>query len=149
VASVDQTYLDPSALTALYIHERRSAALSKWRVKSSEPILVTHHGRTEVVNAICLASFYGSLTDADRARALSELASDFVNGELRHADLLWRAALKRAEELSQSHTPKLGTRALDVLHVACALELRLPYFLSFDQRQQKLAVATGLKLVKL
>jgi predicted nucleic acid-binding protein len=43
----------------------------------------------------------------------------------------------------------LGTRTLDVLHVASALELGRRQFLTFDLRQQELAVATGLKLVAL
>jgi hypothetical protein len=30
--------------------------------------------------------------------------------------MLWRAALNRAAELSRKHTPKFGTRSLDVLH---------------------------------
>jgi predicted nucleic acid-binding protein len=42
----------------------------------------------------------------------------------------------------------LGTRTLDVLHVACALELKLRRFLSFDERQQQLAAAVGLRLVR-
>jgi predicted nucleic acid-binding protein len=62
---------------------------------------------------------------------------------------LWRAALNHAAEMSQSHTPKLETRSLDVLHVACALEMKLRYFLTFDERQQKLATAAGLKLIRL
>src|SRR5207244_139397 len=65
------------------------------------------------------------------------------------ADVLWRAALNGAAELSQNHTPNLGTGSLDVLHVACALELRLRFFLTFDQQQQKLAAAAGLKLLRL
>jgi hypothetical protein len=36
-----------------------------------------------------------------------------------------------------------------VLHVACALELKLKHFPTFDERQKKLAAACGLKLVKL
>jgi predicted nucleic acid-binding protein len=43
----------------------------------------------------------------------------------------------------------LGTRSLDIFHVACALELKSRYFLTFDQRQQKLASAVGLKTVRL
>ena len=72
-----------------------------------------------------------------------------VEGRLRQAEILWRAALNRAAELSQSQTPELGTRALDVLHVACAIELKSRYFLTFDQRQQKLAAAAGLRRVQL
>ena len=68
---------------------------------------------------------------------------------IRSMNPVWRAALNRAAELSQNHTPKLGTRSLDVLHVACALELKLRHFLTFDERQQKLALAARLKLVRL
>jgi predicted nucleic acid-binding protein len=38
---------------------------------------------------------------------------------------------------------------LDVLHVACALELKLRHFLTFDERQQQLAAKVGLKIVRL
>ncbi|MEN9675266.1 MAG: hypothetical protein RIS76_1162 [Verrucomicrobiota bacterium] len=41
----------------------------------------------------------------------------------------------------------LGTRALDGLNVACALELKHRRFLTFDGRQQRLAAAAGLKLI--
>lgn len=61
---------------------------------------------------------------------------------------LWRAAINRASELSRRHTPTLGTRSLDVLHVACALELQLRHFLTFDERQRQLAAAVGLKLIR-
>ncbi len=57
--------------------------------------------------------------------------------------------VERAAELSERYTPKLGTRSLDVLHVACALELGLGRFLTFDVRQQQLAMAAGLKTVRI
>jgi hypothetical protein len=60
----------------------------------------------------------------------------------------WRLGARRLKELSRLHTPKLGTRALDVLHVACALELKLRGFLTWDARQQELAVAVGFRLVQ-
>jgi predicted nucleic acid-binding protein len=110
---------------------------------------VTHHGRTEIINAICRAAFLGHLDEDGLAEALGDFDADFAQGRLHQADLLWRAALSRAAELSQRHTPTLGTRALDVLHVACALELRCRRFLTFDQRQQRLAAAAGLKLIRL
>jgi hypothetical protein len=77
------------------------------------------------------------------------LNADFAEGHLQHVDLLWRGALNRAAELSRSYTPKLGTRSLDVLHVACAVELRLRHFITFDERQGKLAAAAGLKLIRM
>ncbi len=145
----DQVYVDPSALVRLYIHQVGSRDMSIWRAKIKGTLTVTHHGRTEIINAICRAAFLGLLNRDGLAEALVDLNSDFASGHLQQADILWRSALNGAADLSQRHTPKLGTRSLDVLHVACALELKLPYFLTFDERQQQLAAATGLKLIRL
>jgi predicted nucleic acid-binding protein len=144
-----EVYVDPSALSRLYIRQAGSREMAAWRAKINGPLTVTHHGRTEVVNAICRAAFLGQLDAQGLSDALADLSSDFAAGHLRQADILWRAALNRAAELSKSHTPKLGTRSLDVLHVACALELKARYFLTFDVRQQELAAAAGLKNTRL
>jgi predicted nucleic acid-binding protein len=144
-----EVYVDPSALARLYIHEADSREISAWRAKVGNALPVTHHGRTEIIKAICRVAFLGHLDQDGLAEALSDFAADFANGRLQLADILWRASLNRPAELSQRHTPKLGTRSLDVLHVACALELRLRRFLTFDDRQQKLAAAAGLKPIRL
>ncbi len=144
-----EVYVDPSALARLYLHQTGSREMSAWRTQLRGALPVTHHGRTEVINAICRAAFEGQLDPKAMAESLADFASDFASGHLRQADLLWRAALNRAAELSQRHTPKLGTRSLDVLHVACALELKLRHLLTFDGRQQQLAVAAGLKVIRL
>ena len=49
-------------------------------------------------------------------------------------------------DLARTHTAVLGTRTLDTLHVAAALELRAECFWTFDDRQAKLAKAVGLKV---
>jgi len=50
-----------------------------------------------------------------------------------------------AADLVRTHIAKLGTRTLDSLHVAAALELKAERFWTFDDRQKKLAKAVGLK----
>jgi hypothetical protein len=110
-------------------------------------LLVTHHGRVEVTNGICLAAFRADISAEAMRDALASLDEDFTDGRYVRADVLWRAALDRARELSEEHTPRLGCRSLDVLHVASALELGCKRFLTFDSRQQRLARAAGLKLV--
>jgi predicted nucleic acid-binding protein len=150
VATADDTYVDPSALVCLYLHQSgRSREMAAWRAATDGALAVTHHGRTEITNAICLAGFRGDLEPAGLAEALADFEADFSEGRLVQADILWRSALNRATGLSRAHTPTLGTRALDVLHVACALELKLRRFLTFDDRQRKLAAAAGLKPIKL
>ncbi len=145
----EEVYVDPSALARLYLHQERSREMSVWRSKCHGALIVTHHGRTEVVNAICRAAFLGQLDSAGLAETLSDFESDFADGHLLQADILWRAALNEAAELSRRYTPSLGTRSLDVLHVACARELKFRHFLTFDRNQQQLAAAVGLKLVRL
>jgi predicted nucleic acid-binding protein len=145
----EEVYVDPSALARLYIHQAGSREMAAWRAKHPGVLAVTHHGRTETVNAICRAAFVGEIDEQALAETLGEFESDFAFGALRQADLLWRSALDRAAELSKRHTPKLGTRALDILHVACALELKLAFVLTFDIRQQQLATVAGLKPVRL
>lgn len=147
MAIAEQTYVDPSALCRLYLPQAGSRGMAAWRLKVGGSLPVTHHGRAEIVNAINLAVFRGELTTEKCALALDWFAEDFSRGNLTQADLLWRAALNRASELSRQYTPRLGARSLDVLHVACANELKVRHFLTFDERQRKLAAATGLKLI--
>ena len=150
MVTADQVYPDPSALACLYLHQQeRSRRLIAWRAGRGGALPFTHHGRTEIINAICRARFVGDLDEQGVEGALADLEGDISHGRLHQVDILWRAALNRAAELSRTHTPTLGTRALDVLHVACALELKLKHFLTFDERQQKLVAAAGLKLVRL
>jgi predicted nucleic acid-binding protein len=147
VANADQFYADPSALLKLYLHEPQSRAMATWRAKVTGPLAVTPHGRVEMINGLALASHRGFLPEVAFQAAVAALDDDFDQGRYAPADLLWRAVLRRAADLSRQHTPKLGTRSLDVLHVASALELGMKRFVTFDDRQGQLASATGLKLV--
>ena len=145
----DDLYVDPSALARLYVHQEGSREISLWRARIGGTLAVTHHGRVEVINAICRTAFLGCLDEDGMTEALADFDADFVQGRLWQADLLWRGALDRAGELSRSHTPKLGPRSLDVLHIACALELKLRHFLTFDDRQKNLARIAGLKTISI
>jgi predicted nucleic acid-binding protein len=147
VASVEGTYVDPSALVKLYLHHPDSAAISAWRARARGPLALTHHGQVEIMNGLCLAAFRRDITSAALRDALASLEEDFVAGRYVHADILWRPALRRAADLTREHTPEIGCRSLDVLHVACAMELGLPAFLTFDMRQRRLARAVGLKVL--
>ncbi len=147
MATADSIYVDSSALLKLYLHQPESAAMNSWRARIKGALALTHHGRVEIVNGLCLAAHRREITPEALADTLTSFDEDFTLGWYRTADLLWRAALNRAAELSRIHSPKLGTRSLDVLHVACALELGTRFFVTFDERQQKLARAVGLKVI--
>ena len=147
MASAESIYVDPSALLKLYLKEPESRAMADWRKKIGDPLLVTHHGRVELTNGIGLAACRGIITDKIHDAAMSALDDDFAQGRYKPADVLWRATLKRAGELSRKHTRSIGCRSLDILHVASALELEFKHFVTFDVRQQQLARAAGLKII--
>jgi predicted nucleic acid-binding protein len=52
---------------------------------------------------------------------------------------------ERAQRIARKRTSSLGTRSVDVLHVASALVIDVDKFYSFDREQIKLAKAEGLK----
>jgi predicted nucleic acid-binding protein len=149
VATAEQIYVDPSALCRLYLHQNGSREMVGFRCRIEGAFPVTHHGRVEVVNAIALAAFRKEITKEKAMEAWDLLDSEFATGGLRQTDILWRAALNRAADLSREHCATIGARALDVLHVSCALELGLQKFVTFDARQKKLAVAAGLKVLSI
>jgi predicted nucleic acid-binding protein len=100
------------------------------------------------VNSICLAVFRADINRAEGEAALADLDADLAEGRLWLADVPWRHALDRASDLSRLHTPVLGTRTLDVLHVASALVLESRGFVTYDERQAALAKAVGLRVVR-
>lgn len=80
--------------------------------------------------------------------ALASFDEDWHEGRYVLADVLWRATVRRAADISRTHTARLGVRTLDVLHVAAALELGLRTLVTFDERQMRLAAVVGLRPVR-
>jgi len=148
VATVEEIYVDPSALRALYVTDPRSLAMSRWRMRLGGAVPITRFGYVELVNAIALGQFRGDYGEADCLGAMQDIQSDLEQDRLGWTDLPWRAALDGAARLSRQYAPKLGTRALDVLHVASALELKARHFVTYDVRQSRLAASCGLRVIQ-
>jgi len=147
VATAERTYVDPSALRSAYVHDSRSAKFAAWRRRVGGALPVTRFGRSELVNSILLGVHRGFLQDEDARGAVDDFDADVAEGRITLIDALWRRTLDLATELSSRHTVRLGTRALDVLHVATALTLETTHFVSYDDRQRKLAKVAGLRVL--
>jgi predicted nucleic acid-binding protein len=76
---------------------------------------------------------------------LARLAGFVKRSALKEIVLDMDLAMDRARQLSASHTERQGARAIDLLHVACALLLESEIFLTSDQRQARLAKSEGLE----
>ncbi len=147
MASADRTYADPSALRSLYIHDDRSLRFCSWRRRIGGTLLLTRHGYGEIVNSVALAVFRRDVSRDAAQAAVAALDEDIAEGRLLLVDLPLRRTLDRAADLSRVYTPHLGTRTLDVLHVAAALTLDMKWFVTYDARQAKLARKVGLKVL--
>lgn len=147
MTSAELTYVDPRALRSTYVHDDRSAKFCAWRRRTGGSLPLTRFARAEVVNAIELA-VHRRFIDRHVARAaVGDLDSDIREGRLALVDALWRRTLDLAADLSTRFTARLGTRTLDVLHVATAVTLEMRLFVTYDVRQSDLAKAAGLRVV--
>lgn len=113
--------------------------------RQGEPLPFTPWHRLEVRNALRLAVFH-KLIEAGQSQAqLKQMEVDLRDASLLvHTPVDWVAVLREAEKLGGANTENIGCRSGDLLHVAAAVELNLELFLTFDERQKKMAKAAGL-----
>lgn len=135
---------DASFLFSLYVFDANSAAASAKMKRVVLPLLLTDIGRVEILNAIGLRLFRKELRPAEAKKVYALFREDIEQGVVQIVPLP-SAAYQRAEQIARNHTPVLGTRTLDVLHVAAALVLRADAFYTFDQKQAALASALNLR----
>jgi predicted nucleic acid-binding protein len=137
-------YADSSFLASVYVTDMHTPEALR-RMSQHPRLWFTPFHEVEISHAIARQVFQGYMADARANRAFRELSRDCTEG-------VWaltgfpEAAFARGAMLARAHVAKLGTRTLDSLHVACALELKVQHFWTFDERQAKLAKAAGLKV---
>lgn len=137
-------YGDTSFLVSLYLtdsNSEKAVALMR-RAKTALPL--TSFQRFELHNALRLCLFRKLIGGERLQAAIDDIQSDFKDGILTHVPLDWTEILREAERLSAASTETLGNRGIDVIHVASALVTGSTHFLTFDDRQRKLAKKAGL-----
>ncbi len=82
----------------------------------------------------------------EAAAMLARLEENLALGIFRVVPVDWTAVHDLAGRLAAKHTPASGARGFDLLHVATAVEMKTKVFLSFDQPQRKVALASGLSV---
>ena len=137
-------YADTSVLFSLYVRDANSPRADAWRQANPVPLGFTGFHRIELGNALSLAVFQQRLTTAESLAAWQEVQQDLASGVLVAKPDLWEKLVREAESLAEHHTPVIGARSLDILHVAAALVLGATEFCTLDTRQGKLARAAGL-----
>ncbi len=139
-------YPDSSFLFSLLAKDGQTPAASTYMVRAAAPLLFTPLHRLEVRNALRNAVGREEITEEVRRSAFRLIDEDLAEGLFIHMAVSWIDAFRRADELSEEHAARTGQRTIDLLHVAIALECRAETFLSFDQRQRRLAQQAGLQI---
>ena len=143
------TYADTGFLCSLYAPDAHTGRAIAWMDKETGPIFFSWLNQVEFRNAMRLRVFRKEITATQRDASINHLLADLMAGILQTADPSQTNVLLETERLSAFYSERLGTRSLDILHVAMAIVLGSKRFLSFDQRQLKLARAAGLKTPRL
>ena len=138
------TYADTSFLVSLYVQDALSPKAQNWLTGHPANFPLTEFGRTELRNAIARLAFTKAFSHSQADAAWKLVEADITQGRLEPIAPPWPAIFAKAEELVAKHTVHLGTRTLDALHVATALVLGDPDFVSFDPRQGEMAKVAGL-----
>jgi predicted nucleic acid-binding protein len=125
------------------------AAVGLFDREPEAEVLWTPWQRVEVLNALCQAERAGLLAKGESRQAIRLLEQEVRIGYWPHVEFDWTDAVRTAGELRAEHSLKMVVRAMDLFHVAIAIEVAADALLSFDVEQIALAEAAGLGVLRL
>ena len=140
-----KVYVDTSFLITLYRLEANSRAAARTMQAPAPTYVISTLCELEAANALELRVFRKEATAAQARQSAKAFANDVRDG-LYQLSPLSDQMLEKARQLSRQFTARLGSRTVDVLHVAAALELGADAIFSFDGRQRRLTRAVGVKV---
>lgn len=139
-------YLDTSALLKLYIREPDSETVQAYVMAQDDPLPVWELQQFELINAFRLKVFWGDIESEQADRSIELFDQRLRRGQYFFPDIDRSELMTTFRVLSQE-IPRIGCRTMDILHVACALQLAPQRFVSFDERQRRLAAHAHLTVL--
>ena len=139
-------YADTGFVVPLYKVEDTSARAATLMARQTQTVRMSQLGEIEFTNALHLAVFRKEITPRDAALKKRLFREDVANGIFTIVPIPAATLFAKTAELADRHSARLGTRNLDLMHVAAAILLESKTFFSFDERQRKAAKTEGLKI---
>lgn len=136
---------DTSFLFSLYGHDVHTEEALARLGRAAQPLILSALNEFELGNALRFAEWRKLIPSGSTAIRLAALAEDRAQGRWHPSEIDLMEIVVEAGRLSAVHTLNGGHRAFDILHVAHARLVRGARFLSFDENQQRLAKAAGLR----
>ena len=141
-------YFDTSLLVSLFVLEPISPRVALFAASVGQPIVFSDFQRAELVTALHCKEGRNDITAADVAGAVKDVQSELLQGTLEWREPDWKHVFGLTARLSAAHGARTLCRTLDSIHVALALTLGCTEFATLDHRQEALAIAAGLKVLK-
>lgn len=136
-------YADTSFLVSLYTPDANSPEAASRIRRMALPVIITALGELEMVNALQLRLFRRELLAANTRAAYAAFRDDVTAGIFAIKPMS-EEVYAQARRLAERWTRTLGTRTLDIIHIASAMALGADAFHTFDERQRRLAKAAKL-----
>ena len=128
---------------------QHQSALGLFEQEPEAEVLWTPWQRVEVFNGFCQAERAGLLRKGESRQIIRLLEQEVRIGYWPHVEFDWTDAVRTAGELRAEYSLKLVVRAMDLFHIAIAIEVGVDALLLFDSDQIALAQAAGLTVVNL
>jgi predicted nucleic acid-binding protein len=148
-------YADSSVVLSLIARDSRTEACKAAYMKLGRPrLMYTPLHELEVGNVLRLRSYLAAAGSGkpgqikkQQVEAEGRLQALIRRQVLVPTAVKWEEMIREAMRLSERHTTRLGTRALDIQQVAAALVLNAEVFITADLKQARLAKAMKLEVV--
>lgn len=147
-ATTRDVYVDTSIVASWYVPDTLTTRALALRGSISPPVPLTALLHTEFVNALELKVFRHELPRGSADAVLAWFEADCRSGLFDMNPMDFDRVAREARAISRRHCALLGTRTLDVLHVALAVELGARRFATADDRQAAAAAAVGLTVIR-
>jgi predicted nucleic acid-binding protein len=141
-----KTWADSSFVVSLCIDDVHTEKARRYFAANPFPVSLTAFSMGEVQHALRLCAFRGEIPQQRMTQALLRFERDQSEGFFEPVQIESSSLFERTSQLSQRYALSHGTRYLDVLHVAAALLCKCRRFLTFDERQGRLAKTVGLEV---
>ncbi|HUB51737.1 MAG TPA: type II toxin-antitoxin system VapC family toxin [Terracidiphilus sp.] len=133
----DSSFIAPLYIPDSHLREARNRLIQK------PDVVVTPLNRSELAHTFQYQVFRQRIRPVEAQLAWEAFLNDCSERlwfQVPFPVEVWNLSVSLAAKYGPSH----GIRTLDTLHVACALQLKVEKFWTFDERQARLAEAAGL-----
>ncbi|MFO1438349.1 MAG: type II toxin-antitoxin system VapC family toxin [Verrucomicrobiaceae bacterium] len=138
-------FADASFLVSFFATDEHSKKAERWWRNNRQPMRTSRLALFEAENTIRRMRVAQKITADEEHHALESMRRGLLEGFIE----LWEVPVRRlypdARRLSLHHNKIKSYGAMDILHVASALDMRCDLLLTFDDAQSELARAEGLK----